>query len=68
MELGNLVALPLQGNARKNGNSIFVNEKLSLSLTFPYMLPLLTKVQSGMAASIFSASTLLRIISSDSET
>ena len=24
--LGNLVALPLQGNARKNGNSIFVNE------------------------------------------
>ena len=24
--LGNLVALPLQGNARKNGNSVFVNE------------------------------------------
>lgn len=24
--LGNLVALPLQGNARKNGNSIFVND------------------------------------------
>ncbi|MBQ7237768.1 MAG: DEAD/DEAH box helicase family protein [Bacteroidales bacterium] len=25
--LGNLVALPLQGNARKRGNSVFVNEK-----------------------------------------
>ena len=25
--LGNLVALPLQGNARKHGNSVFVNEK-----------------------------------------
>jgi len=24
--LGNLVALPLQGNARRNGNSVFVNE------------------------------------------
>ena len=24
--LGNLVALPLQGQARKNGNSVFVNE------------------------------------------
>ena len=24
--LGNIVALPLQGNARKNGNSVFVNE------------------------------------------
>ena len=24
--LGNLVALPLQGNARKHGNSVFVNE------------------------------------------
>jgi hypothetical protein len=24
--LGNLVALPLQGNARKSGNSVFVNE------------------------------------------
>lgn len=25
--LGNLVALPLQGNARRNGNSVFVDEK-----------------------------------------
>lgn len=26
---GNLVALPLQGNARKNGNSLFVDENFS---------------------------------------
>ncbi len=31
---GNLIALPLQGNRRKNGNSIFLNEKLE-----PYTNP-----------------------------
>ena len=51
--LGNLVALPLQGNARKNGNSVFVNEYFE---PFPHQWEYLLNVGK------FSASALEEIL------
>ena len=51
--LGNLVALPLQGNARMNGNSVFVNEYFE---PFPHQWEYLLNVGK------FSASALEEIL------
>ncbi len=67
---GNLIALPLQGLARKNGNSVFVDENFAAyedQWAFLSSVKKLDKTAAETLAAVFSAEGELGALVSDSE-